>query len=88
MIANNISLTLYSKDYMLEMIESFHGLQPVKVHLKIDTGMNRLGLKSKSEFEEVLHTCQKSIFQVDGVLHILHQQMMNCKMVPYEEQLK
>lgn len=87
-IANNISLTLYSKDYMLEMIESFHGLQPVKVHLKIDTGMNRLGLKSKSEFEEVLHTCQKSIFQVDGVFTHFATADDELQNDAYEEQLK
>lgn len=66
-IENNISLTLYSKDYMKEIIHLFHHSHPVKVHLKIDTGMNRLGLKSKEEFEEVLQICSKPIFQIDGV---------------------
>ena len=60
----------------------------MKVHLKIDTGMNRLGLKSKSEFEEVLHTCQKSIFKLMVFLHILQTADDELQNDAYEEQLK
>jgi alanine racemase len=47
--------------YSVELLKSFlkivsqNGLQKFPVHLKIDTGMNRLGLKSESEINEVIH---------------------------------
>ena len=37
------------------------------MHIAIDTGMNRIGLKSKEEFEKVLKLCSTDIFQIDGV---------------------
>ena len=37
------------------------------MHIKIDTGMNRIGLKTKTEFEDVLRNYPKDIFQIDGV---------------------
>ena len=66
-IRYDITLSLFSKDYMDEIQKLYHHHQPVKVHIKIDTGMNRIGIKSKKEFEDILSHCQNSIFQVDGV---------------------
>lgn len=66
-IDNDITLTLYSKEYLHEIIYLFRHNKPVKVHIKIDTGMNRLGFKSKEEFESVLAMCPKHIFNVEGV---------------------
>lgn len=63
----DITLTLYSKEYMQEIIYLYHHHKPVKVHIKIDTGMNRLGIKSKEEFEDILCSCPSHIFQIDGV---------------------
>ena len=63
----DISLTLYSKEYLQEIIYLYHHTKPVKVHIKVDTGMNRLGFKSKEEFEDVLSMCPKHIFKVEGV---------------------
>ena len=47
----DITLSLFSKEYMAEIQKLYHHHKPVKVHIKIDTGMNRIGLKSKAEFE-------------------------------------
>lgn len=66
-IEYDISLTLYSKEYLQEIIFLFHHCKPVKVHIKIDTGMNRLGFKTREEFEYILSMCPPHIFQVDGV---------------------
>lgn len=63
----DITLTLYSQEYMQEIIYLYHHHKPVKVHIKIDTGMNRLGFKTKEEFENILAMCSSHIFQVDGV---------------------
>lgn len=66
-IRYDITLSLFSKDYMNEIKKLYHHQKPVKVHIKVDTGMNRIGIKSKEDFEDILANCQDSIFQVDGV---------------------
>lgn len=66
-IEYDITLTLFSKEYMNEIIRLFHHSHPVKVHIKIDSGMNRIGFKTKAEFEDVLKACTPEVFQVDGV---------------------
>ena len=66
-IEYNITLSLFSLDYMSEIKQMHHYNQPVKVHIKIDTGMNRIGFKTKEDFEYVLSCCSKDVFDVDGV---------------------
>ena len=47
-IKNNITLTVESMDYLKHLIEK------CKVHIKIDSGMNRLGVKTKEEFNNII----------------------------------
>ena len=53
---------IYSISLLLRFMESAHqnGLQDFPVHLKIDTGMNRLGFKTESEIAEVISIFSKS----------------------------
>lgn len=53
---NDVSICLYSLDYLDIVIKSQCSL---KVHMKIDTGMNRLGFKSKEDFEKALSIIEK-----------------------------
>ena len=46
-IKNNITLTIDSLDYLK------HINKKCKVHIKIDSGMNRIGVKSRLEFNEI-----------------------------------
>lgn len=40
----------------------------LKVHIKLDTGMNRLGIKSKKELREVISTLEKnSLIEIEGI---------------------
>lgn len=66
-IQYDITLSLFSLDYMNEIIQNYKNEKPVKVHIKIDTGMNRIGLKNTYEFEKVLSSCSPDIFKVEGV---------------------
>ena len=66
-IQYNISLTIYSLNYIQEIYEIFDNQKPVKAHIKIDTGMNRIGMKSKEEFLTFINTYRKDVFQIDGV---------------------
>ena len=46
-LKNNITLTIESLDYLKKIKDK------CKVHVKIDSGMNRLGVKTKKEFNEI-----------------------------------
>ena len=54
-IKNNITLTISSYDYYKELI-TMKLRKGLKVHVKVDSGMNRLGIKDKKELEEVVNT--------------------------------
>lgn len=47
----NVTLTISSFDYFKKLIE--FDVKDIKVHIKIDTGLNRLGLKDKNEIEYI-----------------------------------
>lgn len=66
-IQYDITLSLFSLAYLKEIMRLYQGDKPVKVHIKIDTGMNRIGVKTKADFETILAACTNDIFQVDGV---------------------
>lgn len=50
---NNITITISSYEYFKQVLKQKLNL---KVHLKLDTGMNRLGINKKSEVEEIYNT--------------------------------
>ena len=66
-IQYDITLSLFSLDYAKEIQAMHHFEQPVKVHVKIDSGMNRIGLKSQEELENVMKCCHCHVFDIEGV---------------------
>ncbi|MDO4963076.1 MAG: alanine racemase [bacterium] len=54
---NNITITISSYDYYKKVIDTNLNLT---VHLKIDSGMNRLGLNKKNEINEIYSSLIKS----------------------------
>lgn len=63
----DISLTLFSFDYLRDITSLHHYDRPVKVHIGLDTGMNRIGFKTKQEFEQVLAMIDPQLIDVEGV---------------------
>ena len=59
---NNITLTISSLDY-LEKIKD----KCFTCHLKINTGMNRLGIKNKEELNEVYKIIKNSNITIEGI---------------------
>lgn len=57
-IKNNITLTIVSYDYISELIHK--NKSKYKVHIKIDTGMNRIGISDKDEFNKVISLLKKN----------------------------
>lgn len=71
---HNISQTVYSMDYAEALSEHAvkHNVK-IKIHLKIDTGMSRLGLmfqleeRDRSSLEEALKICRMDNFIPEGI---------------------
>jgi alanine racemase len=64
-IKHDIRLTVTSLEWLLEVVKS-----PVKglvVHVKYDTGMNRLGVKALDDVKEILTLCDRHGIQVEGM---------------------
>ncbi len=55
---NNITITIHDIDYFKKLNSQIKN--KVKVHIKIDTGMNRLGIKDKDEFNEIIKLIKKN----------------------------
>ena len=59
---NNITLTISSLDYLEKIKDKFF-----TCHLKINTGMNRLGINSKEELNEVYKIIKNSNITIEGI---------------------
>ena len=66
-IEKNISLALFSFDYLNKINEMHHYDAPVKVHLSIDSGMNRIGFKTEKEFEQAMEMIDPAKIDVEGI---------------------
>lgn len=65
-IKYDISLTMISLDYMHHLTTLIDD-QPLKIHIKLDTGMHRIGLTSKEELDELLETIDRNKFILEGI---------------------
>lgn len=65
-IQYDITLTMVSLEYM-HLLDAMIGNKKLKVHIKLDTGMHRIGLTSKDELDEMLETIDYNKFNVEGI---------------------
>ncbi len=65
-ISYDVSLTMISLEYM-HLLQTLIDDEPLKIHIKIDTGMHRIGLTRKEELEEMLETIDCTKFILEGV---------------------
>lgn len=66
-IDNNITITVCDRDYVMELL-SFDLSSKLKVHIKIDSGMSRLGFNDKNEFFEIYKLLKdNSNIYVEGI---------------------
>lgn len=66
-INNDISLALFSIPYLEEINRLNVYNKPVKVHIAIDSGMNRIGIKTKDEYQELLSLIDNNKITIDGI---------------------
>ena len=66
-IKNNITITIHDYDYAKELINKKID-KKLKIHLKIDSGMNRLGIKDKLELNEIyIGLKNKENIEIEGI---------------------
>ncbi len=65
MIENNITAAAYSMDWIEKVSRNF--CRGLKVHLKVDTGMNRIGFKDKDELKKALEALLNAECDVEGI---------------------
>jgi len=61
---NNITLSILSLDYFNELLKEN---PKIKVHLKINSGMNRFGIKDKNEVKDIVNKLNKSNMELEGI---------------------
>lgn len=69
-IKNNITLTIISNNYLKSI--DINKLKGAKVHIKINTGMNRLGVSTKKEFNDVYKKLIKNNINIEGIYSHIH----------------
>ncbi len=84
-INNKITITIESLDYLKEL-NKLNLPYEIKVHLKLDTGMNRLGFKTNKDVKEALKIIEKndklflegiySHFMTSGIQDIYYDQQI------------
>ena len=62
-IEHNIVLTIPSLDYAKSLPDHLDGL---KVHIKIDSGMHRIGIRTLEEFKETIQCLQNKNITIEG----------------------
>lgn len=65
-IKNNITVTVHSLEYLKEILKE-SDIKNIRIHLKVDTGMNRLGIKDKEELEKTYNLCKEKGLNVEGI---------------------
>lgn len=67
-VENDLSITVFTKDIAEEVIlRQKETKKHVRVHLKIDTGMSRIGIRTKEETMELLHLLKEGGIEVEGI---------------------
>ena len=63
---NNITITISNLNYLKELIKILN--KKIKVHIKLDTGMNRLGFKNKNEVNDAYKLIKENKFmELEGI---------------------
>ncbi len=63
-IDNDITLSIISYEYFQELL---HVNQSIKIHIKINSGMNRFGIKDKKQLKEIVNKLSTSNMILEGI---------------------
>lgn len=71
-IKRNITISVFSLDWVMKLQDMLIDVSKLRVHLKIDTGMNRLGLKKYQDIVEALDLLKAFMVDVEGIYTHYH----------------
>lgn len=80
-IENNITLTIISYDYFNELLKLN---KDIKVHLKINSGMNRFGINNKEQVKEIVDKLKDSNMKLEGIYTHLATSGVNDSYYDYQ----
>ncbi len=69
-IENNITITISNVDYLKAILKS--NCSNLKTHIKINTGMNRLGVDNKADFNFIYENIKNSSLFLEGIYTHIH----------------
>lgn len=72
-IKNNITVTISNIDYLNKVLSKKH--DNLKVHIKVNTGMNRLGVGNKEEFNLIYKKIEESTLILEGIYTHIYNAM-------------
>lgn len=64
-IKNNVTITINSLDYMKELITK--NTENLKAHIKVNTGMNRLGINNTDEITMAINLAKENSINLEGI---------------------
>ena len=70
-IENKITLTINSIEYLEEIEDVLN--EKCKVHIKLNTGMNRLGIKDEKELEKVYCKLKDANVDIEGIYSHIYE---------------
>jgi alanine racemase len=77
-IEKNITVVIPSIDWLKKAIANTHSLNRLTLHIKVDSGMNRVGIKSIPEFKEVLTLSKANNLRIEGLYtHLSSSNVLN-----------
>jgi len=63
-VNNNITISINTYDYYKAIKDLSY---PLTVHIKLNTGMNRLGIKHKHELDEIYNSISETSYKLEGI---------------------
>ena len=64
----NLTATVYNKNWLVEAKQILQEKNlKIKIHIKIDSGMGRLGVRTLEELHELLELVDSNFFEIEGV---------------------
>ncbi|TCP69773.1 alanine racemase [Baia soyae] len=66
-IDHDLTLTVFQESWLKEMRQYKKSTTPLKIHLKMDTGLGRIGIREKSEWLEIVSLLSHRDVIVEGV---------------------
>ena len=81
----NVTATIENME-QAKQYSNYNTINQLKVHIKLDTGMNRLGFKSRDEVNEVFSLLKNSKIEIEGIY--THMATTGISDFYYDKQIK